>query len=153
MTTPPAQRLPERPDLAQLRRQAKELRKAYVAGDAEAAALVAAHYRDPDPDDLPLHRAQLVVARSYGFDSWPKLKAFVDGINIARLIEEVRAGDVDAVRSMLDKRPELADTDLAENDQHRPIHYAVLGRMPEMVRLLMSYGADARQGTARSRKL
>jgi hypothetical protein len=27
-----------------------------------------------------LHDAQLVLARSYGFESWPKLKAAVDGV-------------------------------------------------------------------------
>ena len=47
---------------------------------------------------------------------------------------------------MLHARPELANMELAENDEHRPLHYAVLTRSPEMVRLLMQHGADARQG-------
>ena len=146
MTIPPSRRLPERPDLAQIRRQAKELRKAYTAGDPESLATVEAHYRDADPSDFALNRAQLVVARSYGFDSWSKLKAFVDGVNISRLVEAVRAGDLATSRAMLDRRPELANTDTAENNEYRAIHYAVLERAPEMVRLLMRHGADARQG-------
>jgi ankyrin repeat protein len=36
--------------------------------------------------------------------------------------------------------------DMAENDEHRALHYAVLGRDVGMVRLLMRAGADARKG-------
>ena len=36
--------------------------------------------------------------------------------------------------------------DTAENNEHRALHYAVLNRSPEMVRLLMRHGADARSG-------
>ena len=32
-----------------------------------------------DAATFALHDAQLVLARAYGFESWPKLKAFVDG--------------------------------------------------------------------------
>ncbi len=36
--------------------------------------------------------------------------------------------------------------DMAENDEHRALHYAVLRRDAAMVRLLMEAGADARKG-------
>jgi hypothetical protein len=36
--------------------------------------------------------------------------------------------------------------DMAENDEHRALHYAVLRRDPGMVRLLMEAGANARKG-------
>jgi ankyrin repeat protein len=36
--------------------------------------------------------------------------------------------------------------DMAENDEHHALHYAVFERSPEMVRLLMQYGADAHTG-------
>jgi ribosomal protein L18E len=52
------QRLPRRPDLAQLRRLAKELRDAARAGDPTAAERVARHLAAPR-SPLPLAEAQL----------------------------------------------------------------------------------------------
>jgi ankyrin repeat protein len=142
----PTRALREHPDLDQLKRQAKELLAAFIAGEAEAVAEVKTHYHDAEAAGFALHDAQLVLARAYGFDSWPKLKAFVDGVTVARLADAVRAGDTTRVRAMIEARPELVNTDMAENDEHRAIHYAVLTRSPEMVRLLMEHGADARKG-------
>ena len=47
---------------------------------------------------------------------------------------------------MLQARPELADMQMSYGDEHRPLHFAVMKRSPEMVRLLMQHGADARVG-------
>jgi ankyrin repeat protein len=143
---PPTRTLRERPDLDQLKRQAKELLEAFRDGDASAVAEVNAHYRAADRTQFALHDAQLVLARSYGFDSWPKLKAHVDGVTVKRLIDAVRANDVAQVCAMLKARPELVHTDMAENNEHRALHYAVFQRAPEMVRVLMEHGADARKG-------
>lgn len=69
--------LPERPSLEQLRNQARELQRSVRAGDAAALALVAEHHpggAPADPASLPLSAAQLAVARSYGFPSWPALR-------------------------------------------------------------------------------
>jgi ankyrin repeat protein len=141
--SPPARSLPPRPDLDQLRRQAKELLAAFRAGDANAAAEVDAHYRDADAATFALHDAQLVLARSFGFASWPKLKAFVDGVTVQRLADAVRAGALAEARALLQARPELARMGI---DNHQVLHYAVLNRAPEMVRLLMEHGANARDG-------
>lgn len=146
MPTPPVRRLRERPDLDQLKSQAKELLAAFVAGEPEAVAEVNAHYRGADPASFALHHAQLVLARSHGFDSWPKLKAYVDGVTVTRLAEAVRAGDRARVRAMLKARPELVHMEMAHNDEHQALHYAVLERSPEMVRVLIEHGADARKG-------
>jgi len=142
----PARAMREHPNLDQLKRQAKEMLAAFAAGEHDAVAEVNAHYRAADPASFALHDAQLVLARSYGFDSWPKLKAYVDGVTVKRLADAVRAGDIVQVRAMLKARPELANIDMAENDEHRALHYAVLERAPEMVRVLMEHGADARKG-------
>src|SRR5919205_126796 len=96
--------LPTHPDLRQLKRQAKELLAAYLAGDAEAQAEVRTWYRGADPATFALHDSQLVLARAYGFDSWPKLKAFVDGVTVQRLVVAIRAGDLAAVQSMVKAR-------------------------------------------------
>src|SRR4029453_12968332 len=91
----PTRTLRDKPDLVQLKRQAKELLRAFAAGESGAAAEVNAHYQAANPESFPLHDAQLVLARSYGFDSWPKLKAFVDGMTVRGLCDAVRAGDID----------------------------------------------------------
>jgi hypothetical protein len=136
----------EHPNLEQLKRQAKELLQRFVAGEAAAVADVNAHYRAADASKFALHDAQLVIARSYGFESWPKLKAYVDGVTVKRLADAVRRDDLAQVRAMLQARPELANLTMSYGDEHRPIHYAVMKPSPEMVRLLMWHGADAREG-------
>lgn len=142
----PTRTLRERPDLDQLKRQAKELLAAFRDGEPEVSAEVQAHFRGADVATFELHDAQLVIARAYGFESWPKLKAYVDGVTVTRLAEAVRAGDLAAVRAMLDARPELVHMDMAEHNEHRALHYAVLNRNPQMVRLLMERGADPFKG-------
>jgi ankyrin repeat protein len=143
---PPTRTLREHPDLDQLKRQARELLDAFRAGTPDALAEVARYYRGAHPAGFSLHDAQLVLARAYGFESWPKLKAHVNGVTVQRLCEAVQRGDLEQVRAMLAARPELANTDMAANNEHRAIHYAVMARAPEMVRLLMRHGADARKG-------
>src|SRR5262245_11103227 len=136
----PTRVMRENPDLDQLKRQAKELLEAFIAGLPDAVAEVNAHYRNADAATFALSHAQLVLARAYGFDSWPKLKAYVDGITITRLVDAVRAGDVELVRAMLKARPELVNMQMSYGDEHRPLHYAVLDRNPDMARLLMEHG-------------
>jgi hypothetical protein len=62
------------------------------------------------------------------------------------LLEAVRANDVDEVRAILKVRPELVNTVEAWNREHTALHYAVLGRLPEMARTLMESGADPHAG-------
>jgi hypothetical protein len=95
--SPPTRKLREHPDLDQLKRQAKELLAAFREGETTAIAEVNAHYRAADPATFALHDAQLTLARSYGFDSWPKLKAYVDGVTVARLADAVRGGKLRAI--------------------------------------------------------
>ena len=71
--------LPERPDLDQLRRQAKELRDAARRGDSDAIERLRRHHRPSAPaGQVSLAVAQLVIARELGFSSWPQLKAAVE---------------------------------------------------------------------------
>ena len=139
----PTRTLRERPDLDQLKRQAKELLHAFADSEPAAVAEVRQHYRDADPRTFALHDSQLVIARAYGFESWPKLKAFVDGVTVRRLVDAVRGGRLDDVQAMLAQRPELARMSL---DNLQVVHHAVLARSPEMVRILMGHGANARDG-------
>jgi ankyrin repeat protein len=70
--------LPERPDLDQLRRQAKELRDGARREEAGAIERFARHHRSAPQSTITLAAAQLVIAREQGFTSWPRLKAAVE---------------------------------------------------------------------------
>jgi ankyrin repeat protein len=76
-----AMSLPTFANLEQLRKQAKDLLRAHRADDADAIARVAAVL--PDTPDPRLAQAQLVVAREYGFSSWPRLLAYVERVSVA----------------------------------------------------------------------
>lgn len=142
----PSRHLPQHPNLEQLRKQAKDLLEQYRSGDSAAIAEIQQFERASNPATFALNDAQRILARAYGYQSWPKLKAFVDGVNIARFADAVKSSDFKQVRSMLAARPELIDMDMAGNNEHRVLHYAVLRRDEPMVRLLMEAGADARKG-------
>jgi Family of unknown function (DUF5990)/Domain of unknown function (DUF5655) len=60
--------LPDRPDIDQLRRQARELQRAALDGDAGGLRRLGAV-----SDKVTLSAAQLVLAREYGFPSWRRL--------------------------------------------------------------------------------
>ncbi|MGJ7499508.1 ankyrin repeat domain-containing protein [Variovorax sp. ZT5P49] len=78
-------RMPARPDLGHLKKQAKELLALYRSNDPTATARfrealpAAAGKSDPviAALDLRLHDAQSCVAREYGFASWADLQGFV----------------------------------------------------------------------------
>src|ERR1700740_1133307 len=70
--------LPERPDLDQLRRQAKELRDAVRRGDAAAGERFGRHHPAALQGVASLASAQLVIARELGFASWPRLNGAID---------------------------------------------------------------------------
>ncbi|MGH3154720.1 MAG: DUF5990 family protein [Streptosporangiaceae bacterium] len=62
--------LPARPDVDQLRREARELYRAGLNGDVRALRRLR-----QVSDTVALPAAQLAIARTYGFASWPELKA------------------------------------------------------------------------------
>ena len=64
--------LPGRPDLDQLRRQARELLRAAAAGDERALRRIRVVSQQQT-----LSAAQLAIAREYGYPTWPKLRAEV----------------------------------------------------------------------------
>jgi ankyrin repeat protein len=106
--------LPAHPSLDQLRHQAKDLLRAARSGDEAAAAQIAAVSQRPT-----LSAAQLVVARSYGFASWPGLKAEV-AARAARMEQKAADFCVASVKDwtgrairMLAETPELAGYSLA----------------------------------------
>jgi len=73
----PEQSMPRRPDLAERRRQAKELRDALRGGEKGAIERLR-RYSQVDAETVTLSAAQLVIAREHGFPSWPQLKGSVE---------------------------------------------------------------------------
>jgi hypothetical protein len=65
--------LPDRPDLDQLRRQARELLRAAAGGDPAAIARIRAV-----SERMTLSAAQLAIAREYGCRTWAALRAEVE---------------------------------------------------------------------------
>jgi hypothetical protein len=111
VSTPFQRSLPDRPDLEQQKRQAKELLQAFNAGDAEARARVRAEL--PDKQGVALADAQFVLAREYGFSNWAALKEHIDGQTdsgrslLERVHDAFRRHDAAAVRRLLVQHPEL----------------------------------------------
>lgn len=129
--------LPPRANLEHLRNEAKRQLRDLRQKDATAQ----------------LADAQLSVARQYGFPSWRKMKAYVDAVHDSggQLIEAVRAGGVDMVRTILEGHPDLvnASADLEEHVVRpsdalsmRLVHLAVAEDRFDVVRLLVERGAN-----------
>jgi len=110
----PARALPDRPDLAQYRKQAKDLLRAWRGGDPEAIARVTTHHprlrsRGASPDAaFQLADAQLVIAREHGDDSWAAFAARITAAVGAppvppwKLAEDaVVRGDAEALAALL----------------------------------------------------
>jgi hypothetical protein len=119
-------KLPLRPDLEQLRHQAKDLLRGIHAGDAEAVAELRAHHpKSIDPADAKLSDAQHVLARSYDASSWPRL------VQACELIDAIWRDDVDAAVDLVTKNPELLHEHATIRDSNwgPPMTYAAnLGR-------------------------
>ena len=70
-------KLPLSPDLNHLKTEAKTLKKQFNSGDSHARNFASFHLTMV-PGQLKLADAQFAIARSYGFKSWPRLKAYVE---------------------------------------------------------------------------
>ena len=135
----PVRRLPVRPDLDQLHRQAKEFLHAVHAGDAEAVAEFREHHPEAvDPAAAKLADAQLALARSYQASSWTRLAHAV------RLADAIWRDDLETVRTLLTQNPALIREDVlirTDSNWGPPLTYAAnLGRN-EIIRFLHSQGA------------
>jgi hypothetical protein len=135
----PARLLPVRPDLDQLKHQAKDLLRNIRRNDAEALSeFNQFHPRPPqDPAQIKLADAQLALARSYGAPSWPRV------VQCCKLIDAIWRDDVDAVRELVVKHPNLLheSAGIRNNNWGPPLSYAAnLGR-DNIIRMLYDLGA------------
>src|SRR5690349_24803484 len=112
--------LPARPDLDQLRHQAKNLLHAAQRGDPDATARI-----ETVSGRLILSSAQLALAREYGFASWAKLKLEVERRDI------LNSRDLSRLTRLLAGHPELALRPMehwADRQHGEPLGYSTLMR-------------------------
>src|SRR5580692_10403038 len=121
-------RLPARPNLEQLKNQAKTLLKGLRAADLNIFGRIresSARWQNSiDPEiagaRFTLADAQRVIANEYGFETWSGLKAHVAlqtagnptaGDSTAEIVESLRSaageGDLARLTALLDAHPEL----------------------------------------------
>ena len=146
--------LPERADLDQQRKLAKELLAAFRRGDPEAGARVRAEL--PDKQRIVLADAQLVLAREYGFTSWSALKQRIESHAIEtlpvaeRFKRAVNDGDAVALRRLMPFRAELRGVvNEPSFSFDSPALVAVSGRGDvDLVDALLALGADPNRRSA-----
>src|SRR5262245_21329966 len=113
--------LPARPNLEHLKNQAKDLRKQLRAG--QPAGLQRARDNHPgwqNPSDQKIREAslsdvQLIIAREYGCESWPRLKHEVERRNreqtaidpLSLFRKAFSEDDVPAVAELLETYPQM----------------------------------------------
>ena len=143
---PPSRRLPDRPSLEQLRKQAKEHLDSLRAADPS----------------VNLATAQHAVAREYGFDSWPKLVHHVEslqpanrmlqpadlkseqkllwspgrGTDVWALMQACATGDLQAVHALIERDPSLARSHYT---YRKPLYFAVRENRIDVVRFLLEH--------------
>ena len=142
----PVCRLPVRPDLKQLHRQAKELLRAFHAGEANAIGRWREHQPESsDPAAAKLVDAQLVLARSYQASSWTRL------VHAVKLADAIWRDDLNTVRALITGNSALIHEHVlirTDSDWGPPMTYAAnLGR-DRIIRLLHSHGAKDLQPAA-----
>jgi len=133
---PPPRPLPDRPNLRHLKDQAKALLKA-----GQAASLAA---------------AQFAVARTYGFASWPKLKAHVDSLEqTGQLKQAIDTNDFAEVKRLMTRKPALHTAPLGYG-KNGPLTWVAECRVPweppgavrlAMAQWMIDHGSDVHQGS------
>lgn len=127
----------ERPNLEQLKKQAKDLLKAWRKGDSAALSRVAV--LDFQQHTPRLHLAQLIIARELGYSGWTQLKAwvesFVSGLDEAAerlcrlaLIDSISPNRETSIRHLLTQYPDMG--------QSSPYMAALLGEVEIVDRAL-----------------
>jgi ankyrin repeat protein len=138
--------LPPNPNLDKQRKLAKALARDYWRGYPKAVERVRAlHPKPPALEDFALSDAQLVIARGYGFASWPQLKHKIDSStkSPAELFKAaVEMGDVDQVRQLLRAHRDLVSHINAPMFSFKSPAVHVARTNLAMLDLLLAHGAD-----------
>jgi Ankyrin repeats (3 copies)/Ankyrin repeats (many copies) len=132
---PGGRSLPERPNLRRLKDHAKDLLKS-----GEARSITEAQFR---------------IARSYGFASWPKLKAHVESFQqMGELKQAIDTNDIDRVKALMTRNPALHRAPLGYG-KDGPLTWVAECRVPweppgpvrlAMAEWMIAQGSDVHQG-------
>jgi len=149
--------LPSRPNLEQLKNQAKTILRGHRAANPDTLKLIQEHHprwlksseAAIQMAGFTLSDAQLVVANEYGFETWAKLKAHVQlhespvasQASVDALREAAGRGDLALVNKLLDAKPSLIN-EAGGPGVRTSLHQAVSGKQQATVRLLLERGAD-----------
>ena len=135
----PYRHFPVRPNLDQLRNQAKDLLREIRRGEPNALAELGKHHPKPiAPAEAKLADAQLALARSYGLASWPRL------VTACHMTEAIWRGESETVRRLVQKDPRLlheAARGLADSNWGPPMSYAANVGQTEIIEMLRAMGA------------
>ncbi len=129
---------PVRPDLDQLKHQAKDLLRALRRNEPDAVLLFREHSpHTAKPHLAKLADAQFVIARSYGLPSWPRL------VTACRMTDAIWNGDVEAVRTLVLRDPRLLVEDARgiKGNWGPPLSYAANLGQNAIIEMLRSLGA------------
>jgi hypothetical protein len=131
---------PVRPNLEQLKHQAKDLLRDLRHSDPDAVADWHEHQTRPyTPETGRLADAQFVLARSYGLPSWSRL------VTACRMTDAIWRGDVETVRAMVLKDPKLIQEN-ARGVEHSnwgpPLSYAANVGQDAIIEMLSGLGAS-----------
>jgi hypothetical protein len=139
---------PVRPNLDQLKHQAKDFLRAVRQGDPAAVAELRKHHPKQGKQlelagvklaDIKLADAQAALARSYGLASWPRL------VTACRMTDAIWSGDADAVRRLVLKDPRLLHESargVADSNWGPPMSYAANVGQDKIITLLREMGAE-----------
>jgi ankyrin repeat protein len=133
--------LPPKPNLEHLKNQARDLLRECHDGNPAAVDRAHTHLRFAAPETLKLADAFHVIARDYGFATWPKLKEYIKSLTREQspdelLSEAVKASDAVRTARVLAGHPELKSR-LTE-----PLLGAVMRSDRETIEVLLAAGAD-----------
>ena len=137
MSNEPLRHLPVKPDLTQLRHQAKDLLREANAGSASALAEFSQSHGRAQPP-FKVADAQHVLARSYGVASWPRL------VRACELTDAIWRDDAEAVKAMVLADPALMKENASARPQSNwgpPLSYAATAGAHQVVEMLQSLGA------------
>jgi len=148
---------PVRPNLDQLKHQAKDLLRALREGNPAAVAELRKHHpkqatkqtikqankpidaADAILADVKLADAQAALARSYGLASWPRL------VTACRMTDAIWRGDVEAVRALVLKDPRLLHESargVPDCNWGPPMSYAANVGQDAIIAMLREMGAE-----------
>lgn len=148
----PARRLPVRPNLDQLKHQAKDLLRGIRRGDPTAIAEFNARHpvlrvetgrgliassTEGEEKQIKLADAQLALARAYEAPNWTRV------VEACQLVDAIWRDDIETVRELVTRNPRLIHESALIRDSNwgPPLSYAAnLGRN-EIIKMLYELGA------------